>query len=296
VSNFGLKRCCLFIVALLTVTYFVSVGHAQYLTGPVASGAGGAGRASAEDGENLWLNPAALVHGSPFSSSLFYSEGYTAKQQRDKWWGVSLSDNSEDVFFAGGFIYVNRTRTFEALPDIDEQYYQVNLSRFLLRQISVGAAFFYQNSEVHGDKKYDHWDAHLGAMWNPTAELGLGLVFYNVRPRNIELPTILQNYDRVSVGGLYIIKKFFRIRGDLTQQVELNPDRKMQYQLGFESKLVDFIIARVGLDKDELSGSKFYTAGLTFDGPRAKFDYYYKDNQDSGGGAMHGVDMRLPFW
>jgi hypothetical protein len=281
---------------LLSVTQFSAVSHAQYLTGPVASAGGGAGRAAAEDDEPIFINPAALVHGSVFSSSLFFADGYEAKQQRDTWYGVSVADNSEDVLFSGGFTFVQRHRTFEFLPTRDEQFYQASMGRFVLPHLALGLSVNYLISDIEGDKKYEQWDGNIGAHYNPTPEIGLAIVFYNVGPRDHDVPLVIQNFDKVSVGTYYIFRQYFRLRADFSQQQEVNPDKKMQYQIGGETEVSKFWFVRAGFDKDELTGVKLLTAGFTFDGPRIKLDYFYRKNSDFSEGAMHGVDLRLPFW
>jgi hypothetical protein len=133
--------------------------------------------------------------------------------------------------------------------------------------------------------------------YNPHPDYGYGLVFYNLGARDETVPRYIQNLDKVSAGVHAIFLKYFRVRADLSQVVQENPDHRQQYQVGLESRLAPYAVVRLGLDKDDLTGRKFFTAGATFDGPRIKIDYYYKSNTGADtAGAMHGVDIRLPFW
>jgi hypothetical protein len=151
-------------------------------------------------------------------------------------------------------------------------------------------------SELTGGQSYNSFDGHLGALYNPHPDFGFGLVFYNVGSRDDARPAEIQNYDKASLGGLYIFREYFRLRADISQQLEVNPDNKALYQVGLESKLAGFVIFRLGMDKNELDQRKYFTAGISFDGPRAKVDYSYRKLNESGVGAMHSVDIRLPFW
>lgn len=263
----------------------------------MASGAGGAGRASADDGDNVWLNPAAMVHGSVFASSLAYSAGETDDGEKDRVSSITISDNGRDIFFSGGFGYANRKRTFENLPTLEEQYYQISLGKFVAKHLALGASVFFLESDVAGDRRYEQWDGHFGVHYNPHPDYGYGLVFYNLGARDETVPRYIQNLDKVAAGVHGIFLKYFRVRADLSQVLQENPDHRQQYQVGLESRLAPYFLMRFGVDKDDLAGRKFFTAGASFDGPRIKIDYYFKHNTGmEASGAMHGVDIRLPFW
>ncbi len=59
----------LFFLLAIESQFIVNQAQAQYFTGAVARGMGGAGRASAEPSEAVMLNPATIVHGPEFSNS-----------------------------------------------------------------------------------------------------------------------------------------------------------------------------------------------------------------------------------
>jgi hypothetical protein len=262
----------------------------------VSSALGGAGLGSSDEGEQILLNPAALVHGSVFTSSLFYIDGYEAEDQHDRALGVTLADNSKDVFFAGSYGYIDRRRTFANQNSRDEQYHQVTIARFVAPHLSVGATYTYLTTNIEGGSTYRQADGHLATHWNPTPELGFGLVFYNVGSRKEEAPKEIQNLDKVAVGVHYIFRPEFRFRMDVSQLLVENPDAKSRYQVGVESHITATFVTRVGFDRDNLADQGGITFGLGFDGPRLKADYFYRKNPDYSEGALHGVDLRLPFW
>ncbi len=290
------KQYLLIIGVIFSVMQFSEISYAQYVTGPLSSALGGAGRGAADDGEQLFLNPAAIVHNSPFTSSLFYLDGYQAKNEHDRILGLSLADNSEDTFCAGGYAFVSRRRTFDGSDSVDDQYHQISLGGYVYKHVALGMAFTYLKSDVERGDKFDQYDANIGFHYNPRPEWGYGLVFYNVNGCDKDVPEHIQNQDKISAGMHYIYKPTLRFRFDMGQQLTNNPDSKMDLQLGFETRPKPFFVTRVGVEKEGATDRDLVTFGLGFDGPRLKFDYSYRKNTDYSGGAMHGVDMRMPFW
>jgi hypothetical protein len=283
-------------VVFLSVTYFSNICHAQYWVGPVANGLGGAGRAAVDQGEQAVLNPATIVHSDPFTSALFYEDGYTAKNEHDRSMGICLSDNSENLFMPGAYIFLNRRRTFEKFESRDEEYHQLSAGQFVAKHFAMGATVSYLESKTESGGHYTQFDGHVGLHYNPNPDLGLGLVFYNLAPKSEKIPLEVRNLDNIVLAAHYIFMPMFRVRADIGQQQSQNPDKKTHYNMGFESHISQLMMTRVGFERDDVNDRHFYTLGLGFDGPRLKIDYFYKKNTDYADGAMHGVDMRLPFW
>lgn len=293
-KNFRSASFAIFV--FLSVMHLSDICYAQYLTGPVASALGGAGRAASDDGEQIFLNPAAIVHASVFSSSLFYEDGYVAEDDRHSRYGFSLADNSDDVLFSGGYSFARSKDTFANGDLREEDYHQISIGRFFAKHLSVGLALTYLITDIKNDDKYSQFDAHLGALYNPDPNYGMGIVFYNLRPRDTSTPLEIQNLDSVAVGGHYIFMPMFRMRFDVREQLVYNPQQLREYLFGVESKFSEFWTSRFGVQRDDLLRKDFYTLGLGFDGPKLKIDYFYRKNADFNDGAMHGVDLRMGFW
>jgi hypothetical protein len=94
---------------------------------------------------------------------------------------------------------------------------------------------------------------------------------------------------------MVLLSDFFRARLDLSRQLEFNPDGEWQIQGGFESFISEFIVLRLGYDYNHLTQENNFTIGLGFEGPRLKLDYAYVDNGNRLGGALHSIDLRIPF-
>ncbi len=278
------------------LTLFAAVGHAQYITGPVASGAGGAGRASTEDGEQFIHNPATLVDASQGSTSIFYSDGSDMPGESDQYYGATLTDNAPGLLCSGAYMYVHRVRTFQDLPRVTEDYHELALGQYAWSHLSLGASFTYLRSVVDQGDAYIQWNGNLGVLYNPLPTLGIAFVDYNVMGRDKAVPMDIQEVNKVAVGATYILMNDFHLRADVSEIQVANPHHLNEYQLGFESRLESMLWTRFGFDRDEYFNLTYWTAGLTFDGPRLKADYYIKDDAAAAGVYMQGVDLRLPFW
>lgn len=281
---------------LFSVVHFSEISHAQYVFGPVASGMGGASRVGVEDGEQILHNPASIVHSSKAASSIFYGDGYHAKDEHDRWMGAMITDNTEDLFASGGFIFVDRRQTFANFNSRDEKYYQFTIGKFIHSQIALGISPHYRDIKVEGDKSYDLWNGDVGMHYNPLPDWAFALVFYNVGPDQSSTPRQLKDLDKISFGAQWIFLENFQLRADVSQIQDFNEDDSMHLQTGFESKASKFFNIRVGYQRDSFNDVTKWSTGFSFDGPRIKIDYFYEKNFNDSRGALHGVDMRLPFW
>lgn len=286
----------LFIIVSFIVIQFSVKGHAQYITGPVASGAGGAGRASTEDGEQFIHNPANVIDASPEVASVIYADGSDIPGEHDQYYGLTVTDNSQGLLCGGGYLYVHRQRTFQGLPSVREDYHQLSLGQFVSTHFSVGAAVTYLRSVLSNDQSYIQWNGHLGVLYNPLPYLGLAFVSYNAFGRMKNVPSEIQERNKLGIGATVLFSNNFQLRTDILEYQVDNPKHLNEYQVGFESQVRQMIWTRIGYDRDVYAGQTYWTAGLTFDGPRLKADYYFRKNVAASGDYMQGVDLRLPFW
>ncbi len=284
------------IIVYLAMISFSIRSYAQYITGTVASGAGRAGRASTEDGEQFILNPATVVDASPAVGEFFYASGSELPGENDQYYGLTVTDNSPGLLFAGGYLYVHRYRTFQNLPSVREDYHQLSMGQFITTHISLGAAVTYLRSVLSNGNDYIQWNGHLGVLYNPLPYLGLAFVSYNDFGHLKNVPAEIQERNELAIGATYLFSDDFRLRTDILEYQEDNPKHFNEYQFGFESKVEPLLWARIGYDRNVYLNQTYWTAGFTFNGPRLKADYYFQKDVASGGGYMQGVDLRLPFW
>ncbi len=258
--------------------------------GAVSSATGGTGRAATEVGETLILNPATIVHSSSFDSYFFYANGDRTADLKEQTYAVSLTDNNEDSFLPGSVTYAQRKRTFSGIGSIDEQFAQVTLAKFATKHFSVGMAVTYLSQDYLSG--YKQWNGNLGVMYNPTSQLGIGLSALNIISPSDDIPLFLQEKTNIGFGLVYLFEKFLKLRADVAAH-DGEDDWEPEYMLGVESLMGQFGVFRLGWNKSELTGYKYYSIGLGFDGPRFKIDYSYQQKDRHRRGAMHSVDLRI---
>jgi hypothetical protein len=56
-----------------------------------------------------------------------------------------------------------------------------------------------------------------------------------------------------------------------------------------------FFLLRLGFRHDEAGEGRLATAGLSLDGPKLKLDYALVKSVTDSSGALHSVDLRIPF-
>lgn len=270
--------------------------QAQYFHGPISSSLAGTGRAATEPEEGILLNPAVLPHARGFSSALFYADGELAKGLGETGMGLSLIDNTEGVMMPGGLFYMRQRRSFPGLPHVDEQYVTASMGRFLTTHLAGGFSVHYRSiDEEHGIER-TVWNGSVGLLWAPHPLWGLALVGDHLADRvNSDLPHHLQELPELGVGGVYLYQKIFRLRLDGVKALQDNPDNRWRLGLGFETFTNEYTVIRFGFESDDRVHRRFGSFGWAFVGPRLKIDYSFKKNVDSGNGAMHSVDFRIPF-
>lgn len=289
------SRELLIVVSLIIVAQFSDSAYAQYLSGPVSQALGGAGLAANDEGEQLLLNPAVLVHSHGAAVGYYYSDGYRGKNEHDTFYGATASDNTEDVLISGGVAGFKRRRTFENFSTVDEVNGQISFAKSLFKQLSLGATIEYLQQDAIGDKKYTQWDASIGLLWNPLPEFAVGFVARNLAPTDVEIPAPIRQRDELGLGVHYIALEKFRFRLDVFKPMQLNPEKDYIFKAGAESLVDAYLAVRIGVQNEGVSDRHIYSAGIGMVGPRLKIDYSYVKNSDYSGGAMHSVDFRLPF-
>ena len=258
-------------------------------------GAGGAGLASAEVSESVFLNPASLAHAPSFSSGWFYKDGFVKGENHTTDYGATFVDNSKDVFVPGAFSYIKRNRNFEGLAPADETYWQVAVGKFMHDQFSMGLTLYYLAIETDG-KKYTRLNGDLGFMWNPSPNFGWGVVIYNLRKPDLETPDYLNYKPFAAIGLNFILTELVRVRMDIGQQLIDNPLGRHVIKAGLETFINRFVVLRLGGQFDRLVGTDETTLGLSFLGPRFSLDYAINYRQsDVSKGPLHSVDLRIPF-
>lgn len=274
----------------------MSAAQAQIFTGPVPAAMGGAGRAGAESSQIMMLNPAAAVQADGLEMNLIFQDGYLARGTHESNYAISMVENREGLIAAGGFSYVKKRRTVGGQIAFEEQFIQGALAHKILpNRLSVGAAAFYSTQDLDGGQKYVQWNGSAGLLYTPTTRFGLAYVFANPVHPDQQIPMAARLIPQQSIGLHYMVPLLIRLTADVTRWEKQNPNKKGVLQMGSELMVAPFFLSRFGYEIDDITKQNRLTLGLGFSGPRLKMNYSFAKPMKDSNGAMHSVDMRVPF-
>lgn len=269
--------------------------YAQYFTGAMASGAGGAGRANIDKGVETLLNPASLAHSQKYSSAIVFNNGSLWEGDTESTLGFVVSDNTEGVLIPGALTYLKRTREIAGSEPLQEAFWKLTVGDFVYEQLSFGISAIYITQKQEGREDFQQTDAEIGLLYNPNPNFGVALVRYNFLKPKDNVPQAAVLKDTWAIGTNWILTDLTRVRFDIVYPVEQNSSQQPIYQYGVETLSGSFNIFRLGGQNDRMTKNDYITVGWTFDGPKLKIDYAFRKNVKASDEALHSVDMRISF-
>lgn len=282
------------IAALVFIAFSLNfVYAAELFRGPMSAALGGAGAAGMPATEAAFLNPALIPLLKGSSLDLIYRDGYASAGRHRQALSLGAMDNSGDVWFPGALHYVRLRDTGRSALAADGDLWHAGIGEQIGR-FTVGLSGFRLRHEV-GNEAYTQWNFTLGTLFMIHENLGVAYVLKNIAQPGSDVPMGLREDMAQTIGVFAGLGEVARLRVDVSRQERFNPDHKMAYMVGLESKNSEFLLFRFGYRYDDLAGQRVWTAGLGFDGPRLKADYSMEKDQYGTPGALHSVDLRLVF-
>jgi hypothetical protein len=290
----------LFILGLLefSLQSFASTFNGR---GSISASTGGAGIATIEAGDSTILNPASVAHlkGYHFTSAL---DTWETSSAEDRMMQLSLTDNGLDSMFPASLFYIQGSHQARTLSPTGEvikgeeiftKTFQLSLANIVYHQFSVGVSVVH-NLMQYPDKLYVYNDANLGFLYNPTSNMGLGLVVYNLLGTPTSWPSEWAQKRYLSLGMNYIYEQFMRVRFDV-QTEEHFKTQNLTYMGGLESYLSSWFILRLGSQRSDSLRRNLISGGAGFNGPRFQINYAYQMSPQDDSLGRHTVDMIIPF-
>lgn len=280
----------IFIWIVFIVNYFnLNPAQAQETKSAISSSTAGSGRSAVEAPDNLYLNPAMQVH---LRGRHFYFGHFQTKLSREM--NILLADNSPDALMPASLAYLQR-KLETTLGQVTESSFALSVAEFGGVNWSIGLTGRTIQSEIVGSSvQYRQNTADLGFSFIPSAQLGFGLVFYNVYQED-EIPSSLKRRSSIGAGLTYLLNSANRYRLDLVT----GPDSNLaqgRLEAGFESMLNNWIVFRFGLAQGfEGKDSNLLSAGLGFRGPRFHLNYAFQKPEIEEKEGAHTIDFIVPF-
>jgi hypothetical protein len=252
--------------------------------GAVSTATGGSGRGAIETVDGIYLNPAFLRD--------FTGQNFSYNYTRDAW-ALSLTDSGTDSLFPAGLQLINlKTETLET------QKLGLTFAAPRWKKLAFGATtsmveYMEKNSGVMGDK-YRQGVVDLGITVAINSKIGFGLTANKVASSQVKIAENVQLQKTMGMGISYIINDFARFRFDM----ETGPDNKTNrliYMAGMENFLNDWMIFRMGFQKNNVVSKDYITAGMGFAGPQFTLHYAYIADASDQTDQKHLFDLGIPF-
>lgn len=281
--------------ALIILLLMSFNARAEFFKGPVSSALGGTGRAGISSSEGAFLNPAVIPLVKNYEFIAFYRDGDLGEGQHRQGWAVGAVDNSEDVFFPGAAHYGKIRDTGRADRPMNGEIWHMAGAYLFADRLSVGFSAYRLNYTSKGDRPYEQWNGSLGMVALVNELISVAYVYDNIARPGSATPIGLREDPKHSVGLFARAGEIMTLRADAQRETAFNPDGRWTYMFGLESVTSEFFVVRLGYRLDDLRSQRFATGGFSFNGPRLKIDYALEKNIEGTSGALHSVDLRVPF-
>lgn len=283
----------LFFLFLINFSFSLQAQQ-PFFRGPQSTAQGGTGVAGLGSSESVFVNPALIPLIPGYEALGHYRDGQRDAGQNRNAWGATLMDNGSDVALAGTLSYLRLRDTGLAGDPAEGELWQAGFGKDFENRLALGASVYRLEYEVT-NRSYTQWNYSLGTVWMPVEGFVVGYVLSNLALPGGDTPAGIRQDLRQTLGTNIQLGEIARLRVDLTRNERRNPDKKLDLGIGTESMTSKFILMRLGYRRELSSDLTFWTAGIGFNGPRLRVDYAFEKNQERAGGALHSVDMTLPF-
>lgn len=274
---------------------FCQMSQAQFFTGPAASAAGGAGIAAVDGGESSFLNPAGVAFIQHYNASVIAGVGKHPVEGDSNVMAASLADGTKDAMVPGALTYVRkRIDSPGGLSDTQTDI-AVTIAGFPHRKLSLGITGHRLTNQLLSSSygaEFTQYNMHLGAVFVPVTNIGVGIVAYDIAPGDAT-PRGIHVVPTYAVGINLLYEKFFRARFDVVRPDTNNPGRRNNVHLGLETFFQELIAFRVGGQWRETTDQGFFTAGLGYRGPKLSIDYSFQKDVRTGENGRHLIDLWL---
>ena len=235
---------------------------------PVVQGLAGAGRAGLSK-ESLFLNPASSALNDKASAFYYYTKSKIPDfNAGGRSYSVGAYDG-QNPEMKGAFAY---TRTARARVSGGAQTYEdrseirFDLGREVSGGILGGLGARYVTNRVNGaETKFIQGD--IGTIFNLFSDIRAGITYEDIRKITGERPPTLG-------GGIqYGVAQGIQVFADGTRIMSGDLSGKKSYSIALELGLAGDFSIRGGKFLDAYRANRGYSLGISWNGPRASFDY-----------------------
>lgn len=281
-------------LGLFLFHHTLEAAETQIFSGPVSMAMGGGGRTGNEATEMIFLNPATVAMAQGFETGASYRDGYWAKGQHESSYHVSMIENDENNFAIGGIGFVQKRRTAPNLA-WDDRVLLAALAKKVTSEWSLGGSFYQLKQKTGDGVGYTQWNGSIGTLYTLGTGFGVAYVYSNPGKIDRDIPVPMKQLPQQSLAINMLFRQLMRVTVDVTRLEKENPDKKGIIQIGNEMRASEYGVFRLGFEIDDIAKRNSITGGFGFIGPRLRANYAIVKPLKETSGAMHSVDLRLPF-
>lgn len=264
--------------------------------GAVSKANGGAGAATIEASETPFQNPAGISHLVGYHFSSGYSVQNLAENSKSSTWAFSILDNLKDTVVPTSLAYAQSKfqQNEDPLEDYLVRELRISFAGFIKKKWSLGFALI-GNENRYLEKSWSQYNLAAGLIHIRNSSWGLGIYINNALPPKKEIPDQVRQEQTATLGTTINYLKYIRLKADLKSASNLNFS-KPTISAGVETYSNDWLIFRLGVQRNFFLESTLASTGLSFSGPRFGLHYGYLMNTDQNQQYSHAIDLTIPVW
>ncbi|MEM7645333.1 MAG: hypothetical protein AAF203_00365 [Pseudomonadota bacterium] len=278
-----------FWITLLSFFLFVPT-QASEMVGAVSAGLGGTGRTAVQSSEAVFLNPASLALMEGYFFGAGYQSGFTEKDVSRNTYSVVVTDGTAGVPLPGSIGY-RRHRISDRGTHWNENEFKMGAGYRLHPQVSLGLAGSYLDAEGPAGQGHQQWNGDVGVLIGLTPNWGLSLNGENVIESKDDIPAALRRISRAALGTQYVHERFLTLRYEWLAPLYTENTQLFGHRFGLGMGLKSGFHLNVGYSVDDALAQNWSSAGLAWVGPRLKLAYSFQNENRSGLGTRHLVDL-----
>jgi len=277
----------LLISSLLILKSFSAHSYQGAVSGATAQ----SGRAALETTDTPFMNPAGVAHLRGYYFASTFSTGALLPEIKQKEYSLTLIDNMDDTLVPTSLGFNEVVRTQNDRTDVRKDFI-LSLAYPFSPKFSLGLGLKYQDDFFID--RYRQSNTSLGALWMPAQKLALAVVFENLIGQNPNLPEPLRQRPGAGMGIAYLQSRVVKMKADINTSSQ-NSLNKPTVSVGVESFLTQWVLTRVGFQRNQEAEANLYTAGFGFLGPKFSANYAFL-RESINNEARHAVDLTIPLW
>ena len=280
-------------LSLIATILFPLTASAQFFTGPIASGIGGAGRAAVDPSEAIYLNPAAIAHLRRYTLTGTYGAGEHPVDGSFSQWSANISDGTQGTLASGALSYVRRRVEAPGGFTNIQQEIRAGVAGFAHPRLAFGLSGQRRMDLLNTGREYVQNNVNMGFLLTVAENWGFALTGNDLWNQDVEIPRGIRTVPAYGFGAHLLVMEMLRFRLDVVHPDQHSNGRN-DFMGGLETYFRSDFAVRVGAQWKETTDRHFWTAGIGYKGPRLSFDYSFQKDLRTSEGSRHFIDLWIP--